>query len=83
VSGTGDNAGKEFLGVATSADFPVDIAQRQIDNGWGVYKIDGDDGSLKSVFIPADYSMHITAAPRVFAIWSNATSPTAGGLETD
>ena len=83
VSGTGENAGKKFLGVATSEDFPVDIAQRQIDNGWGVYEIYGDDGSLLSAFIPADYSMRITAAPRVFAIWSNATSPTAGGLETD
>ena len=79
VSGTGDNAGKKFLGVATSEDFPVDIAQRQIDNRWGVYEIYGDDGSLKSVFIPAGYSMHITAAPRVFAIWSNAAAPAVGG----
>lgn len=79
VSGTGDNAGKRFLGVATSEDFPVDIAQRQIDNRWGVYEIYGDDGSLKSVFIPAGYSMHITAAPRVFAIWSNAAAPAVGG----
>ena len=79
VSGTGENAGKEFLGVATSEDFPVDIAQRQIDNRWGVYEIYGDDGSLKSVFIPAGYSMHITAAPRVFAIWSNAAAPAVGG----
>ena len=79
VSGTGENAGKEFLGVATSEDFPVEIAQRQIDNRWGVYEIYGDDGSLKSVFIPAGYSMHITAAPRVFAIWSNAAAPAVGG----
>ena len=79
VSGTGENAGKMFLGVATREDFPVDIAQRQIDNRWGVYEIYGDDGSLKSVFIPAGYSMHITAAPRVFAIWSNAAAPAVGG----
>ncbi len=46
---------------------------------WGVYEIYGDDGSLKSVFIPAGYSMHITAAPRVFAIWSNAAAPAVGG----
>ena len=83
VSGTGDNAGKRFLGVATSEDFPVDIAQRQIDNRWGVYEIYGDDGSLKSVFIPAGYSMHITAAPRVFAIWSNAAAPAVGGQVTN
>ncbi|MFY9208204.1 MAG: hypothetical protein WAO33_03755, partial [Candidatus Nanopelagicales bacterium] len=46
VSGTGENAGKEFLGVATSEDFPVEIAQTQIDNGWGAYEIYSDDGSL-------------------------------------
>ena len=83
VSGTGDNAGKKFLGVATSEDFPVEIAQRQIDNGWGAYEIYSDDGSLLSVFIPAGYSVHVTAAPRVFAIWSTATPPAVGGQVTN
>ena len=83
VSGTGENAGKKFLGVATSEDFPVEIAQRQIDNRWGVYEIYGDDGSLLSAFIPAGYSVHITAAPRVFAIWSTATPPAVGGQVTN
>ena len=83
VSGTGDNAGKKFLGVATSEDFPVEIAQRQIDNGWGVYEIYGDDGSLLSAFIPAGYSVHITAAPRVFAIWSTAIPLAVGGEVTN
>ena len=83
VSGTGDNAGKKFLGVATSEDFPVDIAQRQIDNGWGAYEIYSDDGSLLSVFIPAGYSVHVTAALRVFAIWSTATPPAVGGQVTN
>ena len=35
VVGVGENAGKTFLGVATREDFPVAIAQRQVDNGWG------------------------------------------------
>ena len=83
VSGTGDNAGKRFLGVATSEDFPVEIAQRQIDNGWGAYEIYSDDGSLLSVFIPAGYSVHVTASPRVFAIWSTATPPAVGGQVTN
>ena len=83
VSGTGENAGKMFLGVATSEDFPVEIAQRQIDNGWGVYEIYGDDGSLLSAFIPAGYSVHITAAPRVFAIWSTAIPLAVGGEVTN
>ena len=83
VSGTGENAGKEFLGVATSEDFPVEIAQTQIDNGWGAYEIYSDDGSLLSVFIPAGYSVHVTASPRVFAIWSTATPPAVGGQVTN
>jgi hypothetical protein len=28
-----------ILGWATYEEFPVDIAQRQIDNGWGAYEI--------------------------------------------
>ena len=83
VSGTGENAGKKFLGVATSEDFPVEIAQRQIDNGWGAYEIYSDDGSLLSVFIPAGYSVHVTASPRVFAIWSTAIPLAVGGEVTN
>ena len=70
VVGVGENAGKNFLGVATSEDFPVAIAQRQVDNGWGVYEIYDADGRLASVFIPAGKSLHLTAVPRLHAIWS-------------
>jgi len=70
VVGVGENAGKTFLGVATSEDFPVAIAQRQVDNGWGVYEICDADGRLESVFIPAGKSLHLTAVPRLHAIWS-------------
>jgi YVTN family beta-propeller protein len=70
VVGVGENAGKTFLGVATREDFPVAIAQRQVDNGWGVYEIYDADGRLESVFILAGKSLHLTAAPRLHAIWS-------------
>ena len=70
VVGVGENAGKTFLGVATREDFPVAIAQRQVDNGWGVYEIYDADGQLASVFIPARKSLHLTAVPRLHAIWS-------------
>ena len=70
VVGVGENAGKTFLGVATREDFPVAIAQRQVDNGWGVYEIYDADGRLESVFIPAGKHLHLTAAPRLHAIWS-------------
>jgi DNA-binding beta-propeller fold protein YncE len=70
VVGVGENAGKTFLGVATREDFPVAIAQRQVDNGWGVYEIYDADGRLESVFIPAGKSLHLTATPRLHAIWS-------------
>ena len=70
VVGVGENAGKTFLGVATREDFPVAIAQRQVDNGWGAYEIYDADGRLESVFIPAGKSLHLTAVPRLHAIWS-------------
>jgi len=43
----------KLLGWATEADFPIDIAQRQVDNGWGAYEIFNDDGQLTGVFVPA------------------------------
>ena len=70
VVGVGENAGKTFLGVATREDFPVAIAQRQVDNGWGAYEIHDADGRVESVFIPAGKSLHLTAVPRLHAIWS-------------
>ena len=71
VVGAGDNLGKVFLGVATSEDFPVEIAQRQVDNGWGAYEIYSDDGRLPYVFIPAGGWAHVTAQPRLFPVWGD------------
>jgi len=49
-----------LLGWATDPDFPVDIAQRQVDNGWGAYETFNDDGQLTGVFIPAGGSTLVT-----------------------
>ena len=34
---TRTKAEQVYLGVATTPDFPVDLAQRPVDNGWGAY----------------------------------------------
>ena len=70
ITGVDENAGKTFLGAATTPDFPVDIAQRQVDNGWGAYQTFNEDGDLTAVFIPAGGWMHITNSTRLYAIWS-------------
>jgi len=71
IIGVDENAGKTFLGAATTPDFPVDIAQRQVDNGWGAYETFNEDGNLTSVFIPAGGWMAISNSTRLFAIWSD------------
>jgi len=71
IIGVDENAGKTFLGAATIPNFPVDIAQRQVDNGWGAYEIFNEDGDLTSVFIPAGQWMNINGPTRLYAIWGN------------
>ena len=71
IVGVDENAGKTFLGAATIPNFPVDIAQRQVDNGWGAYEIFNEDGDLTSVFIPAGQWMNINGPTRLYAIWGN------------
>jgi len=63
-----------LLGWATDPDFPVDIAQRQVDNGWGAYETYNDEGKLTSVFIPAGGAAQLTNSNTLYAIWSNASS---------
>jgi hypothetical protein len=62
------NAG--LLGWATSPDFPVDIAQRQVTNGWGAYETFNDDGQLTGVFIPAGGYTLLSGDTNLFPIWS-------------
>jgi hypothetical protein len=63
-------AGATLLGWATSPNFPVSIAQRQIDNGWGAYETFNDDGQLTGVFIPAGGATFVSASGELYAIWS-------------
>jgi hypothetical protein len=63
-------AGATLLGWATNPNFPVDIAQRQIDNGWGAYEMFNDEGRLTAVFIPAGGATYLSGDGNLFAIWS-------------
>ena len=62
--------GATLLGWATNANFPVDIAQRQVDNGWGAYETFNADGQLTGVFIPAGGATFLSAAGKLYPIWS-------------
>lgn len=62
-------SGKRFLGWATSPDFPVAIAQRQVDNGWGAYETFNADGHLTGVFIPARHATQISGNSDFYAVW--------------
>lgn len=60
----------QLLGWATTADFPVALAQRQINNGWGAYELFDDSGNLAAVFIPAGGFAALTADAQLFPIMS-------------
>jgi len=64
-------AGRSFLGWATTPDFPVAIAQRQVDNGWGAYEIFDSTGALSGVFIPRGSATLISAPAEIYPIWSD------------
>ncbi len=58
-----------LLGWSTTPDFPVAIAQRQVDNGWGAYEIFNDSGQITAVFIPAGGATNVTGQGNLYAIW--------------
>jgi len=58
------------LGWATSPDFPVGIAQRQVDNGWGAYELFDDDGRMTAVFIPAGGATLLSGSTNLYPILS-------------
>lgn len=62
-------AERSFLGWATSLDFPVEIAQRQVGNGWGAYEVFDSTGTLSSVFIPRGGATLFSAPAEIYAIW--------------
>lgn len=61
----------KLLGWATKADFPVEIAQRQIDNGWGAYELFNDEGQMTAVFIPAGGATFVSASTSLHPIWAS------------
>lgn len=63
-------AGATLLGWATSPNFPVEIAKRQVVNGWGAYETFNDDGQLTGVFIPAGGATLLSSAGKLYTIWS-------------
>lgn len=71
---SGDNPQLVLLGWSTLSDFATEIAQRQVDNGWGAYETFDDNGRLTGVFIPAGGATLVTAPGRLYAIWSNPAS---------
>ena len=62
-------AGATLLGWATNPNFPVEIAQRQVDNGWGAYQMLNDEERLTAVFIPAGGPTLLSGDGNLFAIW--------------
>ncbi len=60
----------KLLGWATSPNFPVAIAKRQVDNGWGAYETFNINGQLTGVFIPAGGSTLVSATGTLHTIWS-------------
>lgn len=63
-------AGATLLGWATSPNFPVAIAKRQVDKGWGAYETFNDDGQLTGVFIPAGGATFLSGSGKLYTIWS-------------
>lgn len=58
----------QLLGWATSARFPVDRAQAQVDKGWGV--IDEEIGGVRMIFIPAGRAAFVSGSNTLYPIWS-------------
>ena len=63
-----DRSGQRLLGWATNANFSVEIARRQVVNGWGAYETFYPDGGLSGVFIPAGGFAHLTNSITMFPV---------------
>jgi hypothetical protein len=60
----------KLLGWATSPTFSIDIATRQVANGWGAYETFNEVGQMTSLFIPAGSATYLSASGKLYAIWS-------------
>lgn len=65
------NPNAKLLGWATDPNFPVAIAQRQVNNGWGAYETFNAEGAMTGVFIPAGGSTFISGSNTLYPIWSS------------
>jgi len=63
------DASPSLLGWSNTTDFPVEIATRQVENGWGAYEIDNGPDARTSVFIPAGGHVQVTGGARLFPIF--------------
>ncbi len=66
----GTRPGATLLGWSTVPDFPVAIAQRQVDRGWGAYELFAADGSMTGVFIPAGGYALVSGSTTLNPVWS-------------
>lgn len=60
-----------LLGWSTTQEFPIEIAKRQVDKGWGAYEIFDSIGQISAVFIPAGGSSQLTSSGTLYPIWQN------------
>lgn len=65
------NTQPTLLGWATDPEFPIDLAERQVTNGWGAYETFNNDGQLSAVFIPAGGYTVLTNDTNLYPIWSS------------
>lgn len=62
------NLSEQVLGWASQPDFPVDIARRQVDNGWGAYELTNEEGEITAVFIPAGGATLLSGSTQLYPI---------------
>lgn len=61
--------GAKLLGWSTSANFPVQRAQSQIDNGWGT--IDEVIDGVRMIFIPAGKATFVSGPNSLHPVWAS------------
>ena len=61
-------AGATLLGWSTNANFPVALAQSQVDKHWGA--IDDTFDGVRMIFIPAGMATFVSGSNTLYPIWS-------------
>lgn len=67
----GDTPNATLLGWATTPDFPIDIARRQVTNGWGAYEMFDSSGRMTAVFVPAGGPTFLSNSNKLYAVWNS------------